>query len=50
MTSLLGKYTASKAATLKIHKFDRDAIAKRGLQYERLDQLVFELLMGVRNL
>jgi xylose isomerase len=49
MTSLLGKYTAQKAATLKAHTFDREAISKRGLKYERLDQLVFELLMGVRN-
>jgi xylose isomerase len=48
MTSLLGKYTAQKAAVLKAHAFDREAIAKRGLNYERLDQLVFELLMGVR--
>jgi xylose isomerase len=49
MTSLLGKYTAQKTAALKAHTFDRDAISKRGLKYERLDQLVFELLMGVRN-
>ncbi len=48
MTSLLGKYTAQKAAALKAHAFDREAIAKHGLKYERLDQLVFELLMGVR--
>lgn len=48
MTALLGKYTKQKAATLKAHAFDREAIAKRGLKYERLDQLVFELLMGVR--
>jgi xylose isomerase len=48
MTSLLGKYTAPKAAALRAHAFDREAIAKRGLNYERLDQLVFELLMGVR--
>jgi xylose isomerase len=48
MTALLGKYTKQKAATLKAHAFDREAISKRGLKYERLDQLVFELLMGVR--
>lgn len=48
MTPLLGKYTAQKAAALKAHTFDRDAIARHGLKYERLDQLVFELLMGVR--
>jgi xylose isomerase len=48
MAPLLGQYTAQKAAALKTHNFDRDTISKRGLKYERLDQLVFELLMGVR--
>jgi xylose isomerase len=48
MTPLLGKYTKQKAATLKVQNFDREIISKRGLKYERLDQLVFELLMGVR--
>jgi len=48
MTRLMGKYSARKAAALKSHNFDREAIGKRGLKYERLDQLVFELLMGVR--
>jgi xylose isomerase len=33
---------------LKREKFDRIALGKRGLKYERLDQLTFELLMGVR--
>ncbi len=48
MAPLLGKYAAQKAEALKTHAFDREAISKRGLKYERLDQLVFELLMGVR--
>jgi len=48
MTRLMGNYSAKKAAALKSHNFDRDAISQRGLKYERLDQLVFELLMGVR--
>jgi xylose isomerase len=48
MAQLLGKYTAQKAAVLKAQNFDRETISKRGLKYERLDQLVFELLMGVR--
>jgi len=48
MTSLRGKYTAQKAAMLKAYHFDRETISKRGLKYERLDQLVFELLMGIR--
>jgi xylose isomerase len=36
------------AAALKAHPFDREALGRRGLGYERLDQLVFELLMGAR--
>ncbi|ARA92426.1 xylose isomerase [Rhodothermaceae bacterium RA] len=41
-------YTRAHAEALKAHAFDRRAIAARGLAYERLDQLVFDLLMGVR--
>jgi xylose isomerase len=48
MASYLGKYSAEKAATLKAQPFDRAAIAKRGLKYERLDQLTIDLLLGVR--
>ena len=33
---------------LKAHAFDRSALGRRGLKYERLDQLVIELLLGVR--
>ena len=43
-----GKYTREKAAALKAYPFDRISLGQRGLQYERLDQLVFDLLMGVR--
>jgi xylose isomerase len=43
-----GKYSADKAAALKAQAFDRAAIARRGLKYERLDQLTVELLTGVR--
>jgi len=48
LASFFGKYTPQKAAALKARPFDRPAIARRGLQYEKLDQLVIELLMGVR--
>jgi len=48
MAPFFGKYSPQKAAALKAQPFDRPAIAKRGLQYEKLDQLVFELLLGVR--
>jgi xylose isomerase len=48
MASFFGKYTANKAQALKAHTFDRAAIARRGLKYERLDQLTVELLLGMR--
>ncbi|MGC9397623.1 MAG: xylose isomerase [Anaerolineae bacterium] len=44
----LGAYSAEKAEALKRHAFDVDTLAKRGLQYERLDQMVNELLLGVK--
>ncbi|MFN3704990.1 MAG: xylose isomerase [Thermoflexales bacterium] len=43
-----GTYTAAKAAALKDMPFDRIALGKRGLHYERLDQLTMEILLGVR--
>ena len=48
MDAFKGAYSADKAAALKAHSFDRDALGARGLQYEKLDQLVVELLLGVR--
>jgi len=41
-------YRREWADALKDRSFDRDALGKRGLAYERLDQLVVELLLGVR--
>ncbi|MBN1584017.1 MAG: xylose isomerase, partial [Anaerolineae bacterium] len=43
-----GAYTAKKAAALKAHAFDRVKLGQRGMKYEKLDQLVNELLLGVR--
>jgi xylose isomerase len=43
-----GAYNREKAAALRTHAFDVDALAGRGLKYERLDQLTVELLLGVR--
>jgi len=43
-----GPYAAEKAEALKAHIFDRDALGQRGRPYERLDQLLIELLLGVR--
>jgi xylose isomerase len=48
MAPFFGKYSAEKAAALKAQPFDRPAIAKRGLKYERLDQLTIEILTGTR--
>lgn len=48
MTPFFGKYSAQKAAALKAQPFDRPAIAKRGLKYERLDQLTIDILTGTR--
>jgi xylose isomerase len=48
MAPFLGKYSAQKAAALKAQSFDRATLGKRGMKYERLDQLTFDLLMGIR--
>ncbi len=48
MDAFKGAYSAEKAAALKAHGFDRVAIASRGLKYEKLDQIVNELILGVR--
>jgi xylose isomerase len=48
LTKFSGDYTSTKAQELKNVEFDRVALGKRGLRYERLDQLTNELLMGVR--
>lgn len=48
MDQYFGKYSADKANALKAQAFDRSAISGRGLNYERLDQLTVEVLLGVR--
>ncbi|MEK7468155.1 MAG: xylose isomerase [Planctomycetota bacterium] len=48
MDRFKGKFAPKKAEALKSHAFDRAAMGKRGQPYERLDQLVVELLLGVR--
>ena len=42
-----GAYTPERASALKAREFDRRALAEKRLPYERLDQLVVELLLGV---
>jgi len=46
-SSILGPYTSARAAELKARSFDRQTLAARRLPYERLDQLVVDLLLGV---
>jgi xylose isomerase len=41
-------YSRAAADKLKTRTFDRAAIASRGLAYERLDQLLIDLLLGAR--
>lgn len=48
MMPFMGQYSPEKAASLRTHSFNRAALGQRGQPYERLDQLVVELLLGVR--
>ena len=48
MDQYFGGYSAEKANALKAHNFDRVAMGQRGKPYERLDQLVIDLLLGAR--
>ena len=45
---LLAGYTSERAAALSALSIDIDDIARRGLRYERLDQLMMEHLLGAR--
>jgi xylose isomerase len=46
--STVGAFSPAGATALKARTFDRATIAARGLQYERLDQLTVEVLLGAR--
>jgi len=41
-------FSKDSAARLLGHSFDRAAMSSKGLQYERLDQLTMDILLGVR--
>ena len=45
----IGPYTKARAQELKDQVFDRQALASRRLAYERLDQLLVDLLLGLRS-
>ena len=42
------RYSAKGSASLLSHAFDKDAILKKRLPYELLDQLTIDVLLGVR--
>jgi xylose isomerase len=44
--SLIGKYQRDRASSLLAQDFDRAALAAKGLEYERLDQLTTDILLG----
>lgn len=48
MGEYFGAYSPEKASGLKAVEFDREKLGQRGLQYERLDQLTIDLLLGAR--
>ncbi|MBM3335534.1 xylose isomerase, partial [Candidatus Sumerlaeota bacterium] len=45
---LMSAYSPKAAADLRKRSFDPDALAKTQMRYEKLDQMVQELLLGVR--
>jgi xylose isomerase len=45
----LGSYRKERGAALLTQNFDRAALASKGLQYERLDQLTIDILFGVHE-
>ncbi|MCC6785626.1 MAG: xylose isomerase [Planctomycetes bacterium] len=47
-SALLTPYSKESGKRLLAARFDRATIASRGMQYEKLDQLVTELLLGLR--
>ena len=42
-------FSKESAASLLAHTFDKDAMTRKRLQYEKLDQLTMDLLLGVRE-
>jgi len=48
LEGFMSKYSAQNAASLRELQIDRPAAGAQGRQYERLDQLTTELLLGVR--
>jgi len=49
LDELCSGWTAEKAAKLSAMEFGPEQLAVRGLRYERLDQIMTEILLGVRG-
>ncbi len=47
LESLMSHYSPQNAQALRQKQFDIDMLGKKGLHYEKLDQLVIDLLLGV---
>ncbi|GIV18273.1 MAG: xylose isomerase [Armatimonadota bacterium] len=47
LESLMRSYSPQNAQALRQKQFDIEALGKKGLGYEKLDQLVIDLLLGV---
>ena len=45
---MVGRFDKDRAARLLARDFDRASLASKGLQYEKLDQLTVDILLGVR--
>ena len=48
MARYFGPYSREKAQALRAQHFDPEALGRRGKPYEQLDQLLVDLLLGVR--
>jgi len=48
MAAQMNRYCTASAKALRAAPIDLDAIARRGLRYERLDQLMIEHILGAR--
>ena len=48
LAKVMGKYSSENAKKLRNAKLDPAVLAKKPLPYERLDQIVIDVLMGVR--
>lgn len=48
-SQLTGQFSLDRAYAIKAYSFDRAALDARAMQYEKLDQLTNELLLGVHD-